>query len=57
MAERHRQHAMHLGVNAYFGKPYREQELLEWLAQCAPVQNLTTSHNRIDYNQTLTSTA
>jgi YesN/AraC family two-component response regulator len=57
MAERHRQHAMHLGANAYFGKPYREQELLEWLAQCAPVQNLTTSHNRIDYNQTLTSTA
>lgn len=57
MAERHRQHAMHLGANAYFGKPYREQELLEWLAQYAPVQDLTTSHNRIDHNRTLTSTA
>jgi len=56
MAERHRQHAMHLGANAYFGKPYREQELLEWLAQYAPVQNLATSHTGIDNNQTLTST-
>ena len=56
MAERHRQHAMHLGANAYFGKPYREQELLEWLAQCAPVKNLTTSNNHSDHNQTLTST-
>ena len=55
MAERHRQHAMQLGANAYFGKPYREQELLEWLAQCAPVKNLTTSNNRSDHNQTLTS--
>ena len=57
MAERHRQHAMQLGANAYFGKPYREQELLEWLAQCAPVQNLRTAGNRTDHNQTLTSTA
>ena len=57
MAERHRQHAMQLGANAYFGKPYREQELLEWLAQCAPVQNLKTVGNRTDHNQTLTSTA
>jgi YesN/AraC family two-component response regulator len=56
MAERHRQHAMHLGANAYFGKPYREQELLEWLAQCAPLKKLTTPDNRADHNQTLTST-
>ncbi len=56
MAERHRLHAMQLGANAYFGKPYREQELLEWLAQCAPVKNLTTSNNRSDHNQTLIST-
>jgi len=56
MAERHRQHAMQLGANAYFGKPYREQELLEWLAQCAPVKNLTTSNDRLAQNQALTST-
>ena len=35
-AERHRQHAMQLGANAYFGKPYREQEVLDWLALVAP---------------------
>jgi chemosensory pili system protein ChpA (sensor histidine kinase/response regulator) len=56
MAERHRQHAMQLGANAYFGKPYREQELLEWLAQCAPVKNQTTSNGRFAQNQALTST-
>ncbi len=27
-AEKHRQHAMELGVNAYLGKPYQEEELL-----------------------------
>ena len=36
-AERHRQRAMALGANAYFGKPYREQELMAWLGQWAPV--------------------
>ena len=36
-AERHRQHAMQLGANAYFGKPYREQELFEWLSLWAPL--------------------
>ena len=46
MAERHRQHAMQLGANAYFGKPYREQELLEWLAQCAPIK--IKRHQTID---------
>ncbi len=28
-AEKHRKFAMELGVNAYLGKPYREEELLE----------------------------
>lgn len=36
-AERHRSHAMQLGANAYFGKPYRDQELFDWLASWAPV--------------------
>ncbi|MGK5025877.1 Hpt domain-containing protein [Janthinobacterium sp. RB2R34] len=27
-ADKHRQHALALGVNAYFGKPFQEQELL-----------------------------
>ncbi|HRH82324.1 MAG TPA: Hpt domain-containing protein [Thiobacillaceae bacterium] len=27
-ADKHRQHALYLGVNAYLGKPYREEELL-----------------------------
>ncbi len=29
MAEKHREHAMSLGVNHYLGKPYGEEELLE----------------------------
>jgi chemosensory pili system protein ChpA (sensor histidine kinase/response regulator) len=28
-ADKHRQYAMELGVNAYLGKPYHEEELLE----------------------------
>jgi chemosensory pili system protein ChpA (sensor histidine kinase/response regulator) len=28
MAEKHREHAMQLGVNHYLGKPYNEEELL-----------------------------
>ena len=35
-AERHRSHAMQLGANAYFGKPYRDHELFDWLASCVP---------------------
>jgi chemosensory pili system protein ChpA (sensor histidine kinase/response regulator) len=31
-ADKHRNHAMSLGVNAYLGKPYRDDELLERLA-------------------------
>ena len=36
-AERHRSHAMQLGADAYFGKPYRDQELFDWLNSCAPI--------------------
>ena len=32
-AEKHRQHAAELGVDAYLGKPYQEDELLELLAR------------------------
>lgn len=32
MADKHRNHAMSLGVNVYLGKPYREDELLGHLA-------------------------
>ena len=28
-AEKHREHALELGVNAYFGKPFQEEELME----------------------------
>jgi len=32
-ADKHRDHAMQLGVNAYMGKPYQEDELLEQVAE------------------------
>ncbi|MCD6681098.1 MAG: Hpt domain-containing protein [Burkholderiaceae bacterium] len=32
MADKHRNHAMSLGVNAYLGKPYRDDELLAHVA-------------------------
>ena len=48
IAERHRHHALQLGANAYFGKPYREQELLEWLAQSLTTYNSTTKYNPIE---------
>ena len=48
IAERHRHHALQLGANAYFGKPYREQELLEWLAQSLTTYNSTTEYNPIE---------
>jgi chemosensory pili system protein ChpA (sensor histidine kinase/response regulator) len=31
-AAKHRNYAMELGVNAYLGKPYREEELLALIA-------------------------
>ncbi len=33
IAEKHRQHAFELGVNAFFGKPYQEDELLAKVAE------------------------
>jgi chemosensory pili system protein ChpA (sensor histidine kinase/response regulator) len=35
IAEKHRQHAMSLGVNHYLGKPYSEEELLQLIARYA----------------------
>jgi chemosensory pili system protein ChpA (sensor histidine kinase/response regulator) len=32
-ADKHRQYAMELGVNAYLGKPYQEEELLADIAR------------------------
>lgn len=34
-ADKHRDHAMHLGVNAYLGKPYQEDELLQQIVAFA----------------------
>jgi len=42
-AARHRDHAMQLGANAYLGKPYQENGLLEVLARlCTPEQRDST---------------
>ena len=35
-ADKHREYAMELGVNAYLGKPYQENELLEKIAAYVP---------------------
>ena len=35
IAEKHREHAMELGVNHYLGKPYGEEELLELVGRYA----------------------
>ena len=32
MADKHREYAMSLGVDVYLGKPYRDDELLAWVA-------------------------
>ena len=32
-ADKHRNHAMEIGVNVYMGKPYQEQQLLEHIAE------------------------
>jgi chemosensory pili system protein ChpA (sensor histidine kinase/response regulator) len=31
-AEKHRSHALEIGVNVYMGKPYQEQQLLDNIA-------------------------
>jgi len=33
-SDKHREHAMQLGINNYFGKPYQESELLQKIAAC-----------------------
>ncbi len=37
-ADKHRDYAMGLGVNAYLGKPFQEDELLEQIASLLPVK-------------------
>jgi len=37
-ADKHRDYALQLGVNAYLGKPYQEEELLQQIAGFAPAQ-------------------
>jgi len=32
-ADKHRNHAMEIGVNVYLGKPYQEQQLLDAIAE------------------------
>ncbi|BBI98398.1 hypothetical protein FGKAn22_00910 [Ferrigenium kumadai] len=39
-ADKHRDHALQLGANAYLGKPYQEEELLQWIAGFAPLPEL-----------------
>jgi len=39
-ADKHRDHAMQLGVNAYLGKPYQEETLLQQVAAFAPVPKM-----------------
>ena len=39
-ADKHRDHALQLGVNAYLGKPYGEKELLQLVAGYAPLPGL-----------------
>jgi chemosensory pili system protein ChpA (sensor histidine kinase/response regulator) len=39
-AEKHRSHAMELGVNAYLGKPYQEEELLKKIAEFISVPEM-----------------
>ena len=36
-ADKHRNYALSLGVNAYFGKPYQEDELLAQIASYVSV--------------------
>jgi chemosensory pili system protein ChpA (sensor histidine kinase/response regulator) len=42
-AEKHRRHAIELGVDAYVGKPYQEDELLDLLAQHVKARRATTA--------------
>ncbi|OGT12857.1 MAG: hypothetical protein A3F73_12740 [Gallionellales bacterium RIFCSPLOWO2_12_FULL_59_22] len=40
-ADKHRDHALQLGVNAYLGKPYQEEELLQQIAGFAHIAEAT----------------
>ena len=40
MAEKHREHAVELGVSHYLGKPYAEEELLGLVRRYAEVQTV-----------------
>ncbi len=42
-ADKHRDYALQLGVNAYLGKPYQEEELLQEIASFAPIAGAGTS--------------
>jgi chemosensory pili system protein ChpA (sensor histidine kinase/response regulator) len=42
-ADKHRDYALELGVNAYLGKPYQDNELLENIARYAPLQEAATA--------------
>jgi chemosensory pili system protein ChpA (sensor histidine kinase/response regulator) len=57
MAERHREHAMQLGANAYFGKPYREQEVVDWLSQSLSARKPTSYQQQFDQDQSLHAAA
>jgi chemosensory pili system protein ChpA (sensor histidine kinase/response regulator) len=39
-AGKHRDHALQLGANAYLGKPYQDEELLQRIAGFAPLPEL-----------------
>jgi len=41
-AEKHREHAMALGVNHYLGKPYSEEELLSLVRRYTAVETAQT---------------
>jgi chemosensory pili system protein ChpA (sensor histidine kinase/response regulator) len=43
-AEKHRNFALDLGVNEYMGKPYQEEELLEYIARYAALPASATAH-------------
>ena len=48
MAEKHRRHALELGVEAFFGKPYDEEELLARIAELLGEQNVTETETTVD---------
>jgi chemosensory pili system protein ChpA (sensor histidine kinase/response regulator) len=43
-ADKHKNYALELGVNEYMGKPYQEEELLEYLTRYAPLPEAVSAH-------------